>query len=99
MPFIERPGLGGLLSFPPRHGADQAPTLERAQRPERVGKSNIIHALELLRAATLDIAETLQDGGGTREWLWKGPRDSFECAIIDVMTGGPSHFPSGHHVN
>lgn len=99
MPFIQRLGLRGLLSFPPDMEPIELRPLNVLIGPNGSGKSNVIHALELLRAATLDIAETLQDGGGTREWLWKGPHDSFESAIIDVMTGSPFHFPSVHHVN
>lgn len=36
------------------------------------GKSNLIDALELLRAAPANLRTPISKGGGVRHWLWKG---------------------------
>ena len=50
------------------------------------GKSNVIEALELLRATPTDFAAAIRDGGGATEWLWKGD-DPRKPATIDIHTG------------
>jgi len=40
--------------------------------PNGSGKSNLIEAISLLRAAPTDLAAPIREGGGLREWLWKG---------------------------
>ena len=100
MPFIQRLGLRGLLSFPPDMEPIELQPLNVLIGPNGSGKSNVIHALELLRAATENIGEVIQSGGGITEWLWKGADDSRESAVIDVMTGDSPLFLSGQlHYN
>ncbi|NLQ16903.1 AAA family ATPase [Marinomonas sp. M1K-6] len=36
------------------------------------GKSNLIEAIELIRSAPKDLLTPIRDGGGIRDWLWKG---------------------------
>ena len=40
--------------------------------PNGSGKSNLIEALEILKAAPSDLRQPIRDGGGIRDWLWKG---------------------------
>jgi predicted ATPase len=40
--------------------------------PNASGKSNLIEAFSLLRAAPLDLAGAVRTGGGVADWLWKG---------------------------
>jgi predicted ATPase len=40
--------------------------------PNGSGKSNLIEVIELLRATPVGLAAAIRDGGGAREWLWKG---------------------------
>ena len=49
------------------------------------GKSNLIEAFSLLRSAPKDLAGTLRQGGGIREWLWKGKQKSSEAEIVTVV--------------
>jgi predicted ATPase len=49
------------------------------------GKSNLIEALSLLRSAPKDFAGTLRQGGGIREWLWKGKQKSSQAEIVTVV--------------
>lgn len=36
------------------------------------GKSNLIEAISLLQAMPKDLTKAVRDGGGIKEWLWKG---------------------------
>ncbi len=38
------------------------------------GKSNLVEALSLLQALPKDILPPVRQGGGIREWLWKGTK-------------------------
>lgn len=40
--------------------------------PNGSGKSNLIEAFDLLRATPKDLLALIRDGGGVRDWLWKG---------------------------
>jgi len=44
--------------------------------PNASGKSNIIEVLSLLRATPNDLTAPIRDGGGIKEWLWKGAKDT-----------------------
>lgn len=69
--------LNNLLSF-----GESAPALELRPLnvvigPNGSGKSNLIEAIDLLRSTPSTAKETnllaaIRDGGGVRDWLWKG---------------------------
>src|SRR3989442_712872 len=40
--------------------------------PNASGKSNLIELVGLLQSAPKDLAESIREGGGIVEWLWKG---------------------------
>jgi len=40
--------------------------------PNGSGKSNLIEGIELLHATPTGFASAIREGGGVREWLWKG---------------------------
>jgi len=80
--FIESLRIDSLLSFAPgTSGLDLAP-LNVIIGPNGSGKSNMIEAIELLRATPTAFASAIRDGGGVREWLWKG--QSLPHATLDV---------------
>jgi predicted ATPase len=57
------------------------------------GKSNLIEAVSLLKAAPANLAEAIRQGGGVGEWLWKGPGTTPEAeieAVIDYPQGQTS---------
>ena len=72
MPFLKSLRLAGLLSFPP--GSEPIPLepLNVLIGPNGSGKSNLIEGIELLHATTTGFASAIREGGGVREWLWKG---------------------------
>ncbi|GAB4211684.1 MAG: AAA family ATPase [Roseiflexaceae bacterium] len=53
--------------------------------PNSSGKSNIIEALSLLRAAPSDFAGNIREGGGISDWLWKGSQTTPVAGIEAVV--------------
>lgn len=72
MSFIQRLGLRGLLSFPPNIEPITLQPLNVLIGPNGSEKTNLIEALELLRATPTDFAAAIRAGGGVAEWKWKG---------------------------
>ena len=64
MQFIKRLRMGGLLSFPPDMEPFELQPLNVLIGPNASGKTNFIEVLELLRAAPVDFAAAIRDGGG-----------------------------------
>lgn len=58
--------------------------------PNGSGKSNLIEALELLKATPKAFAAAIRDGGGAREWLWKGDGAKGGALIEARLSGTPS---------
>lgn len=54
--------------------------------PNGSGKSNLIEAIELLRATPKDLLTPIRDGGGIRDWLWKGGKGSPTATIEAVFS-------------
>ena len=88
MQFIKRLRMGGLLSFPPDMESFELQPLNVLIGPNASGKTNFIEVLELLRAAPVDFAAAIRDGGGALEWLWKGSGSKPPpAATLEVETG------------
>ena len=83
MPFLKSLRLDGLLSFPPDSEAIPLSPLNVLIGPNGSGKSNLIEGIELLHATPTGFANAIRDGGGVREWLWKGD-DSSGWGIIEA---------------
>jgi len=85
--------LTNFLSF-----GDSAQTLELHPLnvvigPNGSGKSNLIEAIDLIRStpSTSDksnLLAAIRDGGGVRDWLWKGSA-KVQPAIIDAVFDNP----------
>src|SRR6266511_4021128 len=56
--------------------------------PNGSGKSNVIEALGLLRAAPRDLSAAVREGGGIRDWVWKGQPKG--AALIEVVVNYPA---------
>jgi predicted ATPase len=70
--LLEMLRADGLLSFAPGSPAVRLGPLNVIIGPNGSGKSNLLEAIELLRATPTSFASAIRDGGGIREWLWKG---------------------------
>ena len=86
MQFIRRIRLRGLLSFPPDMEFLDLQPLNVLIGPNGAGKTNLIEAFELLRATPTDFARAVRNGGGAKEWLWKGENPA-DVAELNVATG------------
>ena len=86
--LIEQITLTNLLSF----GCDPEPIAMRPLNliigPNGSGKSNLLEAVDLLRNAPGQLAKPLREGGGIRDWLWKGTSTT-PVAGIDVVLSNP----------
>jgi predicted ATPase len=88
--FLERLELSNILSF-----GDTTVELGRLNvliGANAVGKSNLIEAVSLLKAAPTNLAAEMLRGGGVRQWLWLGesgtpPVGSLQCGV--KLANGP----------
>lgn len=80
--FLKSLRVDSLLSFAPGTSTIDLLPLNVLIGPNASGKSNLIEAVELLRSTPMGFASAIRDGGGVREWLWKG--DSPKTATIDA---------------
>ena len=70
--FIRRLRLDGFLSFAPGTEPFELRSLNVLIGPNGSGKTNVIEAMELLRATPTDLAAATLAGGEPLEWQWKG---------------------------
>lgn len=86
MPFIQRLGLSGLLSFPPDMEPFALRPLNVLIGPNGAGKSNVIDAIALLASTPVGVDRVIQAGGGADEWIWKGewPGGALRTALLNA---------------
>lgn len=77
--------LRNFLSYGSKGGETTLSPLNVLIGQNASGKSNLIEAFSLLRSTPKDLAGTLRQGGGIREWLWKGKQKSQEAEIVTVV--------------
>ena len=56
--------------------------------PNGSGKSNFLEAVDLLRCVPAQLAKPIREGGGIRDWLWKGSAGTPE-AVLDAVFSIP----------
>ena len=56
--------------------------------PNAVGKSNLIEAISLLKAAPGDLRAAMLRGGGVRSWIWLGDPVPSPIASLDCHLAG-----------
>ena len=66
--------LRNLLSFGPETEPLEMRPLNVLIGPNGSGKSNLIEGISLLRSAPTHLAAPVRDGGGIRDWLWRGEK-------------------------
>lgn len=57
--------------------------------PNGSGKSNLIEAIDLLRSTPKDILKPIREGGGVREWVWKGAGSATLDVTIKAVLYNP----------
>lgn len=66
-----------FLSFGPDNTGIELNALNLFIGPNSCGKSNLIEAISLMRAAPKEMRDVTRKGGGVAEWIWKGgPKDA-----------------------
>lgn len=68
-------GLKDILSFGSDPQEIELEPLNVLIGPNGSGKSNVITILGLLRSLPRDMSVAIREGGGIREWMWKGVDD------------------------
>ena len=63
------------------------------------GKSNLIEIIGTLRSLPKDLSGSIMEGGGIREWLWKG-NDAIPVATVETIIDYPAGImPLRHSVS
>lgn len=78
--------LTNLLSFGPDTDPIPLGPLNVLIGPNGSGKSNLIEAISLLQAAPVDLTRPVREGGGIRDWLWKGAARPATACIEAVVS-------------
>ena len=86
--FLHTIRLDSILSYGPSGPMFALEPLNVLIGSNASGKSNLIEALSLLQAAPRDIQAPIREGGGIRDWLWKGAATTAP-ATIDVTVEPP----------
>jgi predicted ATPase len=89
MKFIETIRLENILSYGPNDEPFPLEPLNVLVGPNASGKSNLIEALSLLAAAPRDLQAPIREGGGIRDWLWKGLAGTAQ-STVDVTVEHPT---------
>lgn len=79
--------LKNLLSFGPEPIALPLGQLNVLIGSNGAGKSNLLEGISLLQAAPKMLSQPVNEGGGIRDWLWKGSSERVDAsleAIIDA---------------
>lgn len=76
-----------LLSFGPKSDRLELRPLNVLIGPNGSGKSNLVEAISLLLAAPTHLAAPVRDGGGIRDWIWKGSPGA--TAALEVVVENP----------
>ncbi|GMO34593.1 AAA family ATPase [Bradyrhizobium sp. TM233] len=87
--FLKSITLTNFLSYGDATPAIELRPLNVVIGPNGSGKSNLIEAIELLRATPKDLLTPIRDGGGVRDWLWKGA-SKLPAAKVDAVIAYPN---------
>ena len=82
--------LTDVLSFGPSSQELKLEPLNVLIGPNGSGKSNLIEAIGLLKAAPRDLHAPIRDGGGVRDWIWRGDPPGGIAQVEVVLTYGES---------
>ena len=86
--LINRIRLTDVLSFGPSSRELELGPLNVVIGPNGSGKSNLIEAIGLLKAAPRDLHAPIRDGGGVRDWIWRGDTTGGIAQVEVVLSYG-----------
>ena len=85
-PLLKSVTLQGFLSYGPDATTIDLRSLNVFIGANGSGKSNLIEALAVMRAAPGDLPVPVREGGLVRDWLWKGGEErEAKSAILEVL--------------
>lgn len=94
-PLLKEITLRNLLSFGPDTEPIVLSNLNVLIGINGAGKSNLMEAILLLRAAAGDMRTIIRKGGGITEWIWKGASDAIASAEF-IVSNPYGHQPLRH---
>ncbi|EQC1013418.1 AAA family ATPase [Pseudomonas aeruginosa] len=80
--------LKNFLSFGASPGVVPLGPLNVIIGPNGSGKSNLLESIALLQSAPEQLLKPIREGGGVRDWLWKGGSGT-PVASLDVVLSNP----------
>ena len=86
--LIHRIRLTEVLSFGPGSQEVKLGPLNVLIGPNGSGKSNLIEAIGLLKAAPRDLHAPIREGGGVRDWIWRGDTTGGIAQVEVVLSYG-----------
>ena len=95
--FMHRIKLKNILSFGPDGQELELKPLNVLIGPNGSGKSNLIEVIGLLRAAPADLLTPIREGGGVRDWLWRGEQRA-SYAQVDAVVDNPRRQQALHYL-
>jgi len=85
-PLLKEIKLKNLLSFGSLSTNLELNNLNVIIGTNGSGKSNLIDAISLLKAAPTALSVPIRQGGGIYDWLWRGANDPNPIALMEVIT-------------
>lgn len=83
--------LQNFLSYGPEGEEIPLGALNVVIGPNGSGKSNLVEGIALLQSAPLRLDASIREGGGVRDWLWKGaegiPTATVEALVATLPAG------------
>ena len=97
--LIHRIRLTDVLSFGPSSQELKLEPLNVLIGPNGSGKSNLIEAIGLLKAAPRDLHAPIRDGGGVRDWIWRGDTTGgiAQVEVVLSLRRQTGHFATHWH--
>lgn len=87
-PWIKQLTLNGFLSFGPQSNVLELGRLNVVIGPNGAGKSNLVEAFSVLRAVPRDLPLPIRQGGGVKEWLWRGKPPASQAKLEVMLADG-----------
>lgn len=87
-PLLAELTLDGFLSFGPEPQTIGLSALNVLIGANGAGKSNFIEALSVLRAVPRDLPLPIRQGGGVRDWLWRGHTPASRATVTLKVSAG-----------